>query len=226
MSSAPVVLVVDVGGSHVKLTTSAGEEPRRVASGPELTAEQMAEQALALAEGWTFDVVTLGVPAQVHANRVVHEPVNLGDGWIGFDYEAVFGRPTKVVNDAAMQAVGSYEGGRMLFLGLGTGLGSAMIDEHVVEPMELGHLPYKKRTYEEYVGRAAQDRLGRKRWRRTVAEVIEEFRKALEPDYIVLGGGEAKKLNELPDGVRLGDNANAFRGGVLLWDASAGFALP
>ena len=226
MATSPVVLVVDVGGSHVKVRTSTDEELRRFASGPDLAAEEMAEQALALVDGWTFDVVALGIPAQVQANRVVHEPVNLGEGWIAFDYEAAFGRPTKVVNDAAMQAVGSYDGGRMLFLGLGTGLGSAVVDEHLVEPMELGHLPYKKRTYEEYVGRAAQERFGRKRWRREVAEVIDAFRKALEPDYVVLGGGEAKKLKELPDGVRLGDNANAFRGGVLLWDASAGFVLP
>jgi polyphosphate glucokinase len=226
MTQLPVVLVVDVGGSNVKLMTSDGDERRRFPSGPELAAEEMAEQAVPLADGWTFDVVTIGIPAQVQANRVAHEPVNLGDGWTTFDYEAAFGRPTKVVNDAAMQAVGSYEGGRMLFLGLGTGLGSAMIDEYVVEPMELGHLPFRKRTYEEYVGRAAQDRLGRKRWRRTVAEVIEEFQRALEPEYVVLGGGEAEKLKELPEGVRLGDNANAFRGGFLLWDEQAGFTLP
>ena len=226
MTKQPVVLVVDIGGSHVKLMTSNGDERRRFESGSTLSAEQMAEGVTALADGWRFDVVTLGIPAQVHANRVVHEPVNLGDGWTDFDYEAAFGRPTKVVNDAAMQAVGSYDGGKMLFLGLGTGLGSAMVDEHVVEPMELGHLPYRKLTYEEYVGRAGQERLGRKRWRGIVAEVIEEFRRALEPDYIVIGGGEAEKLKELPEGVRLGDNANAFRGGVLLWDESAGFTVP
>lgn len=221
-----VVLVVDVGGSHVKLLTSNGGDRRRFPSGPELGAAEMIEQALPLITDLVFDVVTIGIPAQVVGNRVAHEPVNLGDGWTTFDYEAAFGRPTKVVNDAAMQAVGSYDGGKMLFLGFGTGLGSAMIDNRVIEPMELGHLPYRERTYEEYVGRAGQERLGRKHWRRVAAEVIEEFRQALEPDYVVVGGGEAEKLKELPEGVRRGDNANAFRGGILLWDESARFTLP
>jgi polyphosphate glucokinase len=220
------VLVVDVGGSHVKLLTSDGGERRRFESGPDLTAARMVEQALPLAEDLVFDVVTIGVPAPVVDNRLVHDPVNLGRGWTDFDFEGAFGRPTKVVNDAAMQAVGSYDGGKMLFLGFGTGLGSTMITERIVQPMELGHLPFRKKTYEEYVGRAAQDRLGRKNWRRTVFEVLELFRRALVPDYVVVGGGEAAKLGELPAGVRLGDNANAFRGGFLLWDEGAGFTLP
>jgi polyphosphate glucokinase len=217
---------VDIGGSHVKLLTSNGGERRRFESGPGLTAPLMAAQALPLLDGLAFDVVTIGVPAPVVGNRLVHDPVNLGPGWVDFDFEGLFGRPSKVVNDAAMQAIGSYDGGKMLFLGLGTGLGSTMINNRLVEPMELGHLPFRKKTYEEYVGRAAQDRLGRKHWRRTVFEVIELFRRALAPDYVVVGGGEAAKLGELPEGVRLGDNANAFRGGFLLWDESAGFTLP
>jgi polyphosphate glucokinase len=210
----------------VKLLTSNGGERRRFESGPGLTAPLMAAQALPLLDGLAFDVVTIGVPAPVVGNRLVHDPVNLGPGWVDFDFEGLFGRPAKVVNDAAMQAIGSYDGGKMLFLGLGTGLGSTMINNRLVEPMELGHLPFRKKTYEEYVGRAAQDRLGRKHWRRTVFEVIELFRRALAPDYVVVGGGEAAKLGELPEGVRLGDNANAFRGGFLLWDESAGFTLP
>jgi polyphosphate glucokinase len=221
-----IVLVVDVGGSGVKLLTSNGGERRRFESGPHLTARRTVEEALGLVQDWTYDVVTVGVPSPVVANRVAHDPVNLGSGWTDFDFADAFERPTKVVNDAAMQAVGSYEGGKMLFLGLGTGLGSAMINDKLVEPMELGHLPFRKKTYEEYVGRAAAERDGRKRWRETVLEVVEEFRRALRPDYVVLGGGEASKLKEVPEGVRLGDNANAFRGGFLLWDEAAGFRLP
>ncbi len=170
---------------------------------------------------WTYDVVSLGYPGQVVHNMPAHEPVNLGKGWVGFDYEAAFGRPTKIINDAAMQALGSYDGGRMLFLGLGTGLGSAMIVDGVLEPMELGHLPYKKRlTYEDFVGQRGLKRLGKKRWRIEVAEVINTVRAALLPDYIVLGGGNVKLLKELPPDARLGDNANAFTGGFRLWEGT------
>ena len=220
------VLAVDVGGSHVKLRVQTSDEERRFESGPRLTAARMIEQLVPLVEDWRYDLVSVGVPAQVHGNRVVHEPVNLGSGWTGFDYERAFERPTKIVNDAAMQAVGSYDGGRMLFLGLGTGLGSAMIVEGLVEPMELGHLPFRTKTYEDYVGAAACERLGRTRWQRNVVDVVEFFRNALEPDYVVVGGGAVEELGELPDGVRRGDNANAFRGGFLLWDEAAGFRLP
>jgi polyphosphate glucokinase len=220
------ILAVDVGGLHVKLRVQTSDEERRFESGPRLTAAQMIEQLVPLAADWSYDRVSVGVPAQVHGNRVVHDPVNLGSGWAGFDYERAFGQPTKVVNDAAMQAVGSYEGGRMLFLGLGTGLGSAMIVDGVVEPMELGHLPFRTKTYEDYVGAAACERLGRTRWRRNVLDVIESFRNALEPDYVVVGGGAVEELEELPDGVRRGANTNAFRGGFLLWDEAAGFRLP
>jgi predicted NBD/HSP70 family sugar kinase len=223
---AVVVLAVDVGGSHVKARHSGSDEERRFKSGRALTAQQMAEKLLPLVADWMYDAVSIGVPAQVHGNRVVHEPVNLGSGWAGFDFERSFGRPTKVVNDAAMQAVGSYDGGRMLFLGLGTGLGSTMIVDGAVEPMELGHLPWRKKTYEEYVGAAARARLGKKRWQQNVSEMVEFFRAALEPDYVVLGGGEVEALDELPEGSRRGDNVNAFRGGFLLWDDAAGFRLP
>jgi predicted NBD/HSP70 family sugar kinase len=221
-----VVLAVDVGGSHVKARVPDVDEERRFTSGKRLSAQQMIDKLVPLAADWQYDVVSVGVPAQVHGNRVVHEPINLGTGWAGFDFEGAFGRPTKVVNDAAMQAVGSYDGGRMLFLGLGTGLGSTMIVDGAVEPMELGHLPWRKRTYEEYVGAAARERVGKKRWQRNVFETVEFFRAALEPDYIVLGGGEVEELDTLPEGCRRGDNANAFRGGFLLWDDAAGFRLP
>jgi predicted NBD/HSP70 family sugar kinase len=211
------VLVVDVGGQNVKALATGEPERRRFPSGPELTAQAMVEGVLALVEGWMWDVVSLGVPSPVHGGRVATEPVNLGEGWAGFDYAAAFGKPTKVINDAAMQALGSYEGGRMLFLGLGTGLGSALVVDGIVEPMELGHMPFRKKTFEDYVSEAARKKVGRKEWEKVVHEVIETFCKALEPDYVVLGGGNADKLHELPERVRLGDNDNAFVGGFRLW---------
>ena len=215
------VLVVDVGGSHLKVLVT-GESKRRAAdSGPDLTAAQMIAAALALADGWTWDVVSLGIPALVHGGRVVSDPVNLGKGWVGVDYEAGFGKPTRVVNDAAMQALGSYEGGRMLFLGLGTGLGSALVANGFVQPMELGHLPYRKATFEDYVGEAGLEGRGKKRWRRDVADVVGKLAAAMEADYIVLGGGNAKELKELPPNTRLGNNENAFTGGFRLWDPAA-----
>jgi polyphosphate glucokinase len=216
-TTKPRVLAVDVGGSHVKALLSTGGERRRFASGPGLTAAQMVEQVLELTKDWEYDVVSVGVPSPVLAGRVAHDPVNIGPGWAGFDFERAFGKPTRVVNDAAMQALGSYEGGRMLFLGLGTGLGSAMVADGVLEPMELGHMPYKKSTYEDYVGQRGLDRMGRKRWRKEVADVVEAFRAALEPEYVVLGGGNAELLKELPPSTRLGDNMNAFLGGFRLW---------
>ena len=212
------ILAVDVGGSHVKALASGEPERRRFESGPQLTAAQMVERVLELTRDWDYDAVSVGVPAQVTAGRVVHEPVNLGEGWVGFDFEAAFGKPTRVVNDAAMQALGSYRGGRMLFLGLGTGLGSAMVVDGIVEPMELGHLPYRKKTFEDYVGERGLERLGKKRWRTRVAEVVEELTAALEPDEVVLGGGNVDELDELPPRVRRGDNSNAFLGGFRLWD--------
>jgi polyphosphate glucokinase len=216
-----IVLAVDVGGSHVKALLSSGGERRRFDSGPGLTAQELVEGVTALTRDWAYEVVSVGVPAPVKDGRVVREPVHLGRGWVGFDFEAAFGKPTRIVNDAAMQALGSYEGGRMLFLGLGTGLGSALIDSGKLEPLELGHLPFRKATFEDYVGQAGRKRLGRKKWRSAVAKTIEELGAAFEPDYVVLGGGNVKELGELPAGVRLGANTNAFVGGFRLWDSSA-----
>jgi polyphosphate glucokinase len=215
----PVVLAVDVGGSHVKALLSEGEaEKRRFDSGPKLTAEEMARGVLELADGWAFDRISVGVPTPVRGGKPIHEPINLGDGWVGFDYERAFGVPTKVVNDALMQAIGSYEGGRMLFLGLGTGLGSALIVDGVAEPLELGHLPYRKKTFEDYVDNRALERHGKKKWQKTVFDVVERLAAALEPDYVVLGGGGAEELDKLPPNTRRGDNERAFVGGFRLWE--------
>jgi polyphosphate glucokinase len=212
------VLGVDVGGSHVKAKLSSTGEERRFDSGSDLSAQQMVDGLRKLTADWDFDAVSIGVPAPVRNGRVESEPVNLGTGWVGFDFEQVLGRPTKVVNDAVMQALGSYEGDKMLFLGLGTGLGSTLVDGRAVEPLELGHLPYRKATFEDYVGEAGRQRLGKKRWRAAVAETVELLSKALEPDYVVLGGGNAKLLKELPPNARLGANQNAFIGAFRLWD--------
>ena len=213
------VLVVDVGGTHVKLLASGHRTPREIASGPTMTAREMANAVKRCAADWRYDVVSIGYPGVCVHGRPVAEPRNLGPGWVAFDYARAFGRPVRLVNDAAMQALGSYQRGRMLFLGLGTGLGSAMIIDGVLEPMELGHLPYRKgRTYEEYVGLGGLERLGRKRWRRCVADVVERLAAALEPDDIVIGGGNAKHLKHVPDGARLVSNRNAFVGGFRLWD--------
>jgi polyphosphate glucokinase len=211
------VLAVDVGGSHVKALLEGESERRRFASRPNLTAQEMVDGVLAAVDGWSFDRVSVGIPAPVRGGKPVAEPVNLGDGWVGFDYDKAFGVPTKVVNDAVMQAIGSYDGGRMLFLGLGTGLGSALIADGVVEPLELGHLPYKKATFEDYVSERALERKGRKRWRKTVFDVVERLTAALQPDYVVIGGGGAKELDELPPNSRRGDNTNAFAGAFRLW---------
>lgn len=216
----PRVLSVDVGGSHVKALVEGEHEPRRFDSCLGLTAAQMARGVVDCTKDWRYDVVSIGFPGPVLNGHPVAEPVNLGSGWVAFDYGGAFGRPVKIVNDAAMQALGSYEGGRMLFLGLGTGLGSAMVIDGRLEPMELAHLPYKKRgTYEDYVGRRGLERLGKKKWRREVATVVETLKAALQAEYVVLGGGNASKLKDLPPGTRLGANANAFVGGFRLWDA-------
>ena len=211
------VLVVDVGGTHVKILATGQKERRRFPSGPALTAEQMVRGVKELAGDWKYDAVSIGYPGPVLHCRPVAEPRNLAPGWVRFDFGAAFGCPVKVINDAALQALGSYKGGKMLFLGLGTGLGSAMILDGIAEPMELGHLPYKKGTYEDYVGVRGLDRLGKKRWRHYVADVVAALTAALQPDDVVLGGGNLKKLKELPAGCRAGDNANAFLGGFRLW---------
>ena len=212
------VLVVDVGGTHVKILATGKTDRREIPSGPAFTAEQMVADVKALAGDWKYDVVSMGYPGPVLLNRPVAEPRNLGAGWVGFDYEKAFGCPIKLVNDAAMQALGSYRGGKMLFLGLGTGLGSTIVVDGIFEPMELGHLPYKKGTYEDYVGLRGLDRVGKKKWRNYVADVIGLLVAALQPDDIVLGGGNVKKLKDLPPGCRTGDNNNAFIGGLRLWD--------
>jgi len=212
------VLVIDVGGTHVKILATGETDKREFASGPRMTAQQMVAGVKRLAEGWKYDVVSIGYPGPVLHNRPVADPKNLGRGWMGFDFKKAFARPVKVVNDAAMQALGSYKKGRMLFLGLGTGLGSTMIVDGIVEPMELAHLPYKKATYEDYVGERGLERRGKKKWRKHVFDVVDRLAAALEPDDIVLGGGNAKLLKELPPKCRLGDNANAFKGGFLMWE--------
>jgi polyphosphate glucokinase len=175
----------------------------------------------ALTGDWSYDAVSIGIPSRVRGGHVVADPVNLGLGWVGFDFQEAFGRPTKVANDAEMQALGSYEGGKMLFLGLGTGLGSALVVEGIVAPMELGHLPFRRLTFEDYVGEQGLERLGKKKWQKVVAETIERLSAALEPDYVVLGGGNAKKLDELPADVRLGANDNAFVGAFRLWETDS-----
>ena len=220
------VLVIDIGGSRVKILATRQDEPRQFVSGPTLTPRRMAAGVKKLARGWKYDVISMGYPGVVLHGRPIMEPHNLGKGWVHFDYRAALGRPIKIINDAAMQALGSYKGGKMLFMGLGTGLGSALIADGVIEPMELGHLPYRKGTYEEYVGQRGLEKRGKKHWRRHVADVVAILTAALEPDDVVLGGGNVKRLKELPAGCRAGNNANAFLGGFRLWEEAAGAKLP
>jgi polyphosphate glucokinase len=218
------VLAVDIGGTNVKILATGQDKPRKFPSGPTLTAKEMVAGVKKLAQGWKYDAVSIGYPGLVIHGRPVSEPRNLGKGWVGFDYRAAFGKPVNIVNDAAMQALGSYKGGKMLFLGLGTGLGSTLIADGIVEPMELAHLPYKKGTYEDYVGLRGLEKRGKKKWRRQVEDVVARLSAALEPDDIVIGGGNAKKLKGLPPKSRLGDNANAFLGGFRLWEDKKGKA--
>jgi len=216
------VLVIDVGGSHVKMRVSGRREEREFESGPTLTPRQMVAHIHKLTGDWQYDAVSIGYPGVVVHGKIVTEPHNLGKGWVGFDFRKAFGRPTLLMNDAAMQAIGSYEGGRMLFLGLGTGLGSALIVDGTVAPMELAHLPYKGgRSYEDCVGDGGRRRLGPKKWRRTVAAVVEQLSCALEADYVVIGGGNARKLKKMPKNARLGNNEFAFLGGFRVWRKSA-----
>ena len=212
------VLAVDVGGTNVKILATGQKEPRRFPSGPTLTPQQMVAGVKELAADWKYDVVSIGYPGRVVEDRVVTEPRNLAPGWVGFDFAAAFGRPVKVINDAAMQALGSYNGGTMLFLGLGTGLGTALVVNGTVVPMELGHLTYKQATYEDYLGLKGLEKLGIGKWRAFVREVVSRFIPALELDDVVIGGGNVNKLDRLPPGCRAGDNALAFRGGFLLWE--------
>ena len=217
------ILVIDVGGTSVKILATGRTESRSFRSGPKLTPRLMVSGVSKLAADWIYDAVSIGYPGPVLGGRPAAEPVNLGRGWVGFDFEQAFGLPVRVINDAAMQALGSYRGGKMLFLGLGTGLGTALIVEGVVEPMELGHLPYKNGTYENYVGRAGLERDGKRKWRRHVVDVIERLIAALQPDETVIGGGNVRRIDALPAGCRAGENANAFLGGFRLWTGTSVF---
>lgn len=212
------ILVIDIGGTHVKVLASGRRTPLKLPSGPTLTPSEMVKAVHEATADWKYDAVSIGFPGPIVHGRILNEPHNLGAGWVGFNFEKAFKKPTRLINDAAMQALGSYEGGRMLFLGLGTGLGSALIVDGILEPMELGHLPYKKgRTYEDYVGRRGLKRLGTKKWTRNVLDVVERLKAAFEADEVVVGGGNAKLVEQWPTGVRVGANANAFRGGYRLW---------
>ena len=213
------ILVIDIGGTHVKMLATGQSAPRKFDSGPNLTAGKMVKLVKAATRDWQYDRITLGFPGPIVNGHPLGEPHNLGGGWMGFNFSKAFGRPVRLINDAAMQALGSYQGDSMLFLGLGTGLGSAMIVDGVLEPMELAHLLYKKgKTYEDYLGLRGIERLGKKKWRKQVVRVVKKLKAALEADYVVLGGGNSKKLDRIPPGARLGSNGNAFLGGFRLWE--------
>lgn len=237
------ILVVDVGKSRVKILATGQETLREFASGPSPTAEEMVSGVLKAADGWKYDLVSIGYPGPVLQGKPASEPYDLGPGWVGFDFEAAFGYSAcgvgkldeadgwygfdfqaafgclvKLINDVEMQALGSYEGGKMLFLSLGTDLGSTMVVDGILEAMELGHLPYRRGTYNDYVGERGLERLGLKKWRRSVADVVARLSAALEPDYVVLGGGNAHILKQMPPGCRAGDIASSFRGGFRLWE--------
>jgi polyphosphate glucokinase len=221
--TATQVLVIDVGGHNIKVLATGKTESRKLASGPKFTAAQMVNGVKEITRDWKYDVVTIGFPAPVRQNQPVEEPFNLGRGWVGFDYKGALGHPVKMINDAAMQALGCYQGGKMLFLGLGTGLGSSMVVEGIVVPTELCRLPYKKMTFEDYVGTRGIERFGKKRWRRYVEDVVTRLAAALEPEDIALGGGNVKYLKDVPPGCRIVDNDNAFTGGFRLWDTPGRF---
>jgi polyphosphate glucokinase len=214
------VLVIDIGGTHIKLLATGQKVPLKLPSGPKMTPRKMVTLVKRATAKWKYSAISMGYPGPVLHEKVVSDPHNLGPGWVGFDFRKAFGHPVKLMNDAAMQAIGGYRRGRMLFLGLGTGLGSALIVDGVVEPMELAHLPYKKgQTYEDFIGLRGLQKFGKKKWRRYVADVVDRLKTALEADDVVIGGGNAKLLKKLPAGARLGNNANAFRGGFRLWQA-------
>lgn len=218
---AKIVLVLDVGGTHVKMHLT-GHRSRKFVSGPALTAQQMVGKVQSLSRGWRYNAVSMGYPGVVLHGKPVIEPHNLGRGWVGFDYQKAFGTPVRIINDAALQAIGSYKHGRMLFLGLGTGLGSALIVDGIIAPTELAHLPYKRgRTFEEYVGERGRKRLGAKKWRKAVADVVKRLSAALEADDVVIGGGNARRLHELPTNARRVTKTNAFIGGLRLWQTAA-----
>jgi polyphosphate glucokinase len=218
-TDSPRILVVDVGGTHVKVLATGKKESREIDSGPSMNAKRMVQQVKRLVADWKYESISIGYPGPVVHGRPLRDPYNLAPGWVGFNFQKAFGCPVKVLNDAAMQALGSYQGGNMLFLGLGTGLGSALIVNGLLEPMELAHLPYRKRTYEDYLGLRGLKRMGRKKWERHVGKAAEELRQALQAEYVVFGGGNAKRLKDLPPKCRLGDNRNAFKGGFRIWES-------
>lgn len=220
--SARRVLVIDIGGTHVKLLLSGHTLHRQFDSGPALTPRQLVTQVRKLTTDWPFDAVSIGYPGPVQHDRPTEEPWNLGQGWMRFNFHAAFRRPVKMINDAAMQALGSYRGGKMLFLGLGTGMGSAMVVEHIVVPMELAHLTYQDATFEDYLGIRGLQKYGESQWRQHVKNVVKQLTAALLPDDVVLGGGNVHRLKKLPPGCRAGDNANAFLGGLRLWAGTDG----
>ena len=211
------VLVIDIGGTHVKVMATGQDAPRAFESGTRMTPKRMISEIRKIAPDWKYEAVSIGYPGPVCGGRIMSEPWNLGKGWTRFDFKKAFNRRVKIINDAAMQALGSYEGGKMLFLGLGTGLGSALIVDGIVEPMELGHLPYKKLTFEDYVGVRGLQKYGKQNWRCYVADMVRRLIAAMEPDEVVLGGGNVNNLGELPPGCRAGTNINAFLGGFRLW---------
>ena len=213
------ILTIDIGGTNVKLKHSDIDEIRKFPSGSELVPDEFARHIVELTKDWRVEKVSVGYPGPIVNGRIHLEPANLGRGWVGFDFKKALGCPVKIINDAAMQALGSYQGGRMLFLGLGTGLGTTFIMDGMVAPLEVGHLPYsKKQSFEQWVGNAALQKLGKKRWQKVVFDVVHRLRDAFIADYVVRGGGNVKKLDELPPGCRLGDNRNAFTGGERMWD--------
>jgi polyphosphate glucokinase len=220
------VLVVDIGGTYLKMRATGQRTSHKFPSGPTMTPDQMVLAVHKIARRWKYDVLSIGYPGPVLHGMPVADPHNLGPEWVGFDYQKAFDRPVRLINDAAMQAMGSYKGGKMLFLGLGTGLGSAFIVDGVLASTELGHLPYRKGTFEDYVGKLGLEKHGIKKWRRDVADVVARLIAALQPDDVVLGGGSVKKLKSLPPGCRLGDNANAILGGFRLWETGKTATLP
>jgi polyphosphate glucokinase len=212
--------VIDIGGTNVKMLASGKDTPRKFPSGPKLTPAQLIEGVLNATQDWDYDAVSIGFPGPILGGQPIMEPNNLGTGWMCFDFESAFRVPVRVINDAAMQAMGSYEGGKMLFLGFGTGVGATIILDGNIDALEIGRFRYKKRTLEEYLGKRGLERLGRKKWQQCVEDVVATMIAALKPDDVVLGGGNVKKLNPLPPGTRAGDNANAFLGGFRIWQGT------
>ncbi|HYV38387.1 MAG TPA: ROK family protein [Gemmataceae bacterium] len=212
------ILVVDIGGTNVKMLAAGKDAPRKFPSGPKMTPQQMADGVLAATKDWDYNHVSIGFPGPVLCGQPLTDPSNLGPGWVGFDFETAFRLPVRLINDAAMQALGSYQGGKMLFLGLGTGIGATVILDGNIQALEIGRFRYKKSTLENYLGNRGLKRLGRKKWERHVATAVERLAAALKPDDIVLGGGNAKKIKVFPPGTRAGDNANAFLGGFRMWE--------